>query len=498
MKIEKLIEARRNPAQNKKVGLLQSLKEFANTLDKLPNGKVNGFISFSFLVKLGINLKPLDVATPSGIYGYPIDYVITLLEQKGTDSPKVAGLPYAGDRPYIHVFSIKNPEKVLFLEKGTLVDSALEQKIIALLDSNPHYMQIAERFNVQKQHFSTKGTYWILQKSIEKVYNNQDGSRTMTKIMKQLGYEGIYDDGHNQIAYEPYQVVMFSKFFVEQHDMLINNHTDLQHTQKASYGGKVGATFIHNVTKDSLPSKEFIQLLKSSRLRYVLREKGMEEYMDVLDHAKTTQDLVNFLQELNDTNEDDVSFIGKQVFLRSFASRVCTNYYLETPSTPASILEWDSVFYTWVRNSISICRLVKNAAEMPNFKVSDEIKQYIDAKLSKFLKVYDVMRKLNHLISSPICKKIIVKLHDMDSAETREASNILYGKIAELGEDEFFDSISKHTISSILTNTQMELFSNARNVDRINASSNLAPFDSFRYHLFVEICRSINEFIDDV
>lgn len=35
MKIERLIEARKNPAQNKKVGLLQSLKEFANTLDKL-------------------------------------------------------------------------------------------------------------------------------------------------------------------------------------------------------------------------------------------------------------------------------------------------------------------------------------------------------------------------------------------------------------------------------------------------------------------------------
>jgi len=50
MKIERLIEARKNPAQNKKVGLLQSLKEFANTLDKLPNGKINGFISFSFLL----------------------------------------------------------------------------------------------------------------------------------------------------------------------------------------------------------------------------------------------------------------------------------------------------------------------------------------------------------------------------------------------------------------------------------------------------------------
>lgn len=498
MKIERLIEARKNPAQNKKVGLLQSLKEFANTLDKLPNGKINGFISFSFLVKLGINLKPLDVATPAGIYGYPIDYVIALLERKGTDSPKVAGIPYAGDRPYIHVFSIKNPEKVLFLEKGTLVDPFLEQKIIELLDSYPRYMQLAERFNVQKKHFPTKGTYWILQRTIEKVYNNQDGARTMTKIMKQLGYEGIYDDGHNQIAYEPYQVVMFSKFFVEQHDMLINNHTDLLHTNKASYGGKVGATFIHNVSKDSLPSKELIRILKHSRLRNVLREKGMEEYMGMLDQAETTNDLVNFLQQLNSAVEDDVSFIGKQVFLKSLASSVCTNYYLETPSTPASILEWDNVFYTWVRNSISICRLIKNAAEMPNFRVTTEVKQFIDEQLSKFLKVYEVMRKLNHLISSPACKKIIVKLHDMDSGETKQASKFLYDKITELGEDEFFDSVSEHTISSILTTTQMEIFSNARNADRIDQSSNLSPFDSFRYHLFVEICRSISEFIDEI
>jgi hypothetical protein len=133
--------------------------------------------------------------------------------------------------------------------------------------------------------------------------------------------------------------------------MLINNHTDLLHTSKATYGGNVGATFIHNVSKDSLPSKELIRILKHSRLRYVLREKGMEEYMGMLDQAETTNDLVNFLQQLNSAVEDDVSFIGKQVFLKRFASLVCTNYYLETPSTPATILEWDNVFYTWARNN---------------------------------------------------------------------------------------------------------------------------------------------------
>ena len=85
----------------------------------------------------------------------------------------------------------------------------------------------------------------------------------------------------------------------------------------------------------------------------------------------------------------------------------------------------------------------------------------------------------------------------MDSGETKQASKFLYDKITELGEDEFFDSVSEHTISSILTTTQMEIFSNARNADRIDQSSNLSPFNSFRYYLFVEICRSISEFIDE-
>ena len=485
MLVTKILEARKNPAQNTKVGLLQSLVNLESTLDKLPNGKANGFISFSYLIKLGINPNPLDYMTPAGIYGYPIDYVISLIQAKGSEHPKEAGVPYAGDRPYIHVFSIKNPERVLFLEKGKLLDPELDAKIMKILEGDDDYLPILESYTRQKRDFPARGTYFLFQKSVSNVLRDETGARTMTKIMKQLGYDGIYDDGHNQIAYEPYQVVMFSKAFVEQHDLLYNNHVDLEINQRALYRNKVGATFVHNVSKDSLPYLAFKSSLESSRLGYVLRANGMDQDLAMLYGAKNTSDVVKFLEELNSSKED-LSLIGREVFIRSFVSMVSSTYYLNMPDQ-SNCSEWYSIFDTWIRNCISICRLLKTAVEMPNFEVSNDVKQFVDAKLTKFLKVYEIMQKLKHFVSSATCKKIVNDLPEMSAIQIRDASKILHDKIVGFADEEFFYSLTEHGMDTILTN--------AIYAEYMTHKFKISTFDSFKIKLFVEICKCINDYV---
>ena len=68
MLITKILEARRNPAQNKKVDILNYLQTVYDQCELLPNGQRNAFISFVMIEKLGINPRPIDNNTPTGIY----------------------------------------------------------------------------------------------------------------------------------------------------------------------------------------------------------------------------------------------------------------------------------------------------------------------------------------------------------------------------------------------------------------------------------------------
>ena len=59
MLITKILEARKNPAQNKKVDILNYLQTVYDQCELLPNGQRNAFISFVMIEKLGLILARL-------------------------------------------------------------------------------------------------------------------------------------------------------------------------------------------------------------------------------------------------------------------------------------------------------------------------------------------------------------------------------------------------------------------------------------------------------
>jgi hypothetical protein len=87
------LEARRNPDQNPKIGIVQALEPYKNDPDV--------FISFRSINKIGIN--PLSrYNTPNGIFAYPVKQM--------WDALKNDKIPFAGDSPFVYVFRVK-PQK---------------------------------------------------------------------------------------------------------------------------------------------------------------------------------------------------------------------------------------------------------------------------------------------------------------------------------------------------------------------------------------------------
>jgi len=76
----------------------------------------NLYLSFTSIEKLGIN--PMSTYnTPIGIYAYPASYVLSMTRGGGRDDDTLwspdQDLPFAGEKPYIQVFTARNPEKVI-------------------------------------------------------------------------------------------------------------------------------------------------------------------------------------------------------------------------------------------------------------------------------------------------------------------------------------------------------------------------------------------------
>lgn len=98
MKIEKVLEGRKNPALNVKKGVVQELRDFVDE-----HGEENYFVHFGNIHKLGLNPSPGYDSTPSGVYAYPLKYVMSAIVA-GADGLPMYVLPYAGDYKYAYIF----------------------------------------------------------------------------------------------------------------------------------------------------------------------------------------------------------------------------------------------------------------------------------------------------------------------------------------------------------------------------------------------------------
>lgn len=206
MKISKLLEARRNPALNKKMTVLQQLQHFSNDADEINfMGEsvpyTDTFVSFTAIQKLGIN--PKSTYDMVGIYAYPIDYVIGKLRETESNLPQASEIPFASDQPYLQIFTIKKSANVILASEPHAKLQELKAAIEKMatrnvdVDIRNHIMDAADRL---------KSTSQLLRFIISPAgFTSSENNR----IFREVGIDVIIDPGHSVIhSNEPEQTVI--------------------------------------------------------------------------------------------------------------------------------------------------------------------------------------------------------------------------------------------------------------------------------------------------
>lgn len=219
MKIERLIEARKNPAQNKKVDILNYLQSIYDECEMLPNGQRNAFISFVMIEKLGINPRPIDNNTPTGIYAYPVSSVIERMNQGYKFKHSV---PYAGGYPIINLLKIKNVDKCLFLSDENLNDR-LKLKLGDIFIENE--MTKLERVI----ELNGDSVYKGFQDFMYSHFGEKSTPAKLNRVLRKVGFESVFDDtGNSLIAVEPTQIVFLNSSAVEHIETIQNPMASLE------------------------------------------------------------------------------------------------------------------------------------------------------------------------------------------------------------------------------------------------------------------------------
>jgi hypothetical protein len=198
-----LTELRRNPELNKKLTVFEQLSKYAGQKDVFVSftenvGRMSHPTDWSLDMKqkssnthghkIGINPRSNWKYAPYGIFAYPIDYV---LSQKGD-------MPFAAGRPYLYVFkAIGN-----FIDIDAYSYDDLER------DSEKLPMFGINRNEFLKNAIGLPAKYLFfncLRKLVTKESKSRYSSTTIdtiawSKLIRQLGYDGILDYGGYNIT----------------------------------------------------------------------------------------------------------------------------------------------------------------------------------------------------------------------------------------------------------------------------------------------------------
>ena len=250
-----ILEARRNPELNPKIGPYTQLKKYTDD--------PSIFISFTEIDKIGINPQS-NYNTPIGIYTYPLQaswekYKVEKIFDRSagsTEEPTVQternvifrAFPFASENPYIQVVQAKKPLTDLQdFTKGDLQNAVYQiSKIIK--ESNADSViktRAAETFKddlVKKIRegranplVNTPGGlfWWLTKECVEidvvgkllgKNYKSKIPMRVWNYLLRDLGHDGFIDKGDGIIHRgEPTQAVFLHRKAFKKIDMIYNN-----------------------------------------------------------------------------------------------------------------------------------------------------------------------------------------------------------------------------------------------------------------------------------
>lgn len=201
MKIQDLLEARKNPELNPKISLNAELKAYVDKFGK------SGFISFTSIDKLGINPSS-DYDTPIGIYAYPVMYAY---HDVLGDDQHARRLPFAGSNPYATLFSATNGVIDLHTFSESDLTSAIKKlkSLYGTRDVETSISYALESGRVQ----TAGGQLWAITMKLSKIIEGGTPSIVWNKIFRSIGINGCVDSAGEDIIHpnEPTQAVFFKK-----------------------------------------------------------------------------------------------------------------------------------------------------------------------------------------------------------------------------------------------------------------------------------------------
>lgn len=242
-----LAEARSHTKQNPKTSVNQHIIDAADKAlaagEKIA-GVLNCFVSLTAIDKLGINPKS-KYNTPLGIYSYPANYVI----REVMDNAKLDTLPFAGEQPYVNIFSAQGN----VIDLGTITDvevSNLYKKIAAVYHSLTGHSwkqdmdEVEEIINNATQHARVKslpgGQLWYVTKMLAKHFKvpwETTAPVAWNKLFREIGVDGAIDMGNGIIhTNESTQAVFFSTKAITNVNRVLNKYSPDAVTQGVERG----------------------------------------------------------------------------------------------------------------------------------------------------------------------------------------------------------------------------------------------------------------------
>lgn len=322
MKLTKLLEGRKNPSQNQQIGILQQLLTIQAQLiesgDILANGFTNGFVAFAELNKIGINPSPKDETTPAALYGYPLDYVIYHLRIAGVEAPEKTNIPYASNFPYLHVLTLKDTSKILFINDSVNHDKIKGIKMTAPTTTESEFISRIRKSKLNPYFHDGDNTFLQFMVAVQREMseNGKDSfgsglARAYTSWLSKLDVECVFDAGFGMIAEpEPVQIFFTSGTAVKTLKTIVNK-ANIPSNTKLKYA-KHGKNLDLPNTKSS-----------ESVAKYVFDNLYLYNEFDENTKQMSEQDLYKVLTKVfNDNDEDRCKLILKRMVESSFRNTV--------------------------------------------------------------------------------------------------------------------------------------------------------------------------------
>ena len=279
----------------------------------------------SDLERFGINVQS-KFGTPFGVYGYPLteDYYYRLIENK---------VPFAGERKYIHVFSLSDSTFNI-----TNYSKSNYDKDVSILKK---MYGVDEEFIDRCEKEAYRQDYPSYFMNLTRTVAKED-SREWSRVMKNLGYTNLYDNGGGIIHInEREQIVVLDPSIIIHLDIFENKFggegkvkSDLNKIKKLMFDSKsMSKTDISDKLKEIYNNINVLDFFKNkeispSILEFIYDNGSVQWWRQIAEHQNTPQWILNEL--VSNQNSDDYVLFGlasnKNINNELFEKLLLTNY----------------------------------------------------------------------------------------------------------------------------------------------------------------------------